>query len=119
MLCAVNRSCLSFRLSVSLLALVVAAIQLGDRLGLVVAPILTGSDTSMQQYESFRAHAERDGHHNLVVLGNSIARQSVNIRRLRRELEPRLGRTIAGYHFAAGGDLRFAESVDQTIERQS
>ena len=89
----------SIVLSAAIVALVVAIAQLAD----LRAPILTGSDKSMQQYESFRLHVERDGHHELVVFGNSIARQSVNIQQLQRQVEPVLGRPLVAYNFAAGG----------------
>ena len=99
----VDRPGASIWVSLTLLASVVATVQVGDRLDLFAQPVLTGSDKSMEQYESFRAHVERDGHHDLVVLGNSIARQSLDIQQLQRELEPALGRRLVGYNFGAGG----------------
>lgn len=99
MLVPVSGAFASVALSVSLFVMALAVAQFGDFAG----PVLTGSDRSMQQYESFRLHVERDGHHELVVLGNSIARHSVNIRQLQHDLEPVLGRKLAAYNFAAGG----------------
>lgn len=65
--------------------------------------VLTGSSQSMWQYESFRAHVERDGPHDFIILGNSFARQGVVTRQLDTELQARLGRPVRGYNFASGG----------------
>jgi hypothetical protein len=81
------------------LVLLGVAVQHAD----FTAPILTGSNQSMDQYESFRAHLERDGAHDLVVFGNSVARQGVDIRLLREELEQRLGAPFLAFNFGAGG----------------
>jgi hypothetical protein len=107
MFSAVNSSCASTLVSVSVFVLVVAVAQFGK----FATPILTGSDKSMQQYDSFRIHVERNGHHELVILGNSSARRGVNIRQLQRELTPVLGRTLTAYNFASGGTP--AAALDQ------
>jgi hypothetical protein len=83
--------------------------------------VLTGSSQSMWQYESFRAHVDRDGPHDFIVLGNSFARQGVRTRLLDAELQAGLGRPVRGYNFASGGvsapmlplQTRLAYGIDQ------
>jgi hypothetical protein len=104
-------------MTAALLALMAAAAQLGD----FTPTILTGSDRSMDQYESFRIHVQRDGPHDLIVFGNSVARQAVDTPRLRRLLAEEFGRPVLAYNFGAGGTMppmlpyivKLAYGVDQ------
>lgn len=77
----------------------IAIAQLGD----FTQPILTGSRRLMFQYEALRAHVERDGPNDVVVIGSSVARQSVASDWLRRHLEYADGRPIRAFNFASAG----------------
>jgi hypothetical protein len=89
----------SILLTLSSLVVIVLVAQVSGR----TPPVLTGSDKSMEQYEAFRANVERDGPHDLIVLGNSIARQSIDPRQLQRALSDARGNAVKAYNFAAGG----------------
>ncbi len=90
-------------LSLSLSALLLLAMVTFTNLAGFSQPVLTGSDQLMTQYESFRVHVARDGHYDLAILGNSVARKGVDIAVLLAELgEPR-GAPLRAYNFAAGG----------------
>lgn len=66
-------------------------------------PVLTGNDHWADQYESFRAHVTRDGPHELLILGNSVARQGVRVRLMSSALGDRFGVVVQAYNFGAGG----------------
>ena len=66
-------------------------------------PVLTGSDRLMTQYESLRAHVARGERHDLIVFGNSVARQSVDVVALQERLAEELGRPFSAFNFGAGG----------------
>ena len=95
----VERSGAALVFAFLLLGLAAAAVQVAKP----QLPVLTGSDKSMDQYESWRLHVERDGHHDLIVFGNSVARQSVDVGLLEARAGKRLGRHLIGYNFGAGG----------------
>jgi hypothetical protein len=65
--------------------------------------ILTGYKGSMFQYESLRAHVARDAGLDLVVIGDSFARQSVDMPLLIEALGERGRPGLRGYNVAAGG----------------
>jgi hypothetical protein len=89
--------------SLLLVSALLASVVVFTQVGSFVPPILTGSDKSMEQYESLRIHVERDGPLDAIVIGNSSARQGVITRRLIAELEEELGQPVRAYNFSAGG----------------
>jgi hypothetical protein len=101
-------------------ALLLAA-GLAVQWGGVEAPILTGSDHSMTQYEMLRASVAVEGTNDLVVFGNSVARQGVQPALLRRWLRHSDGRPLRAFNFAAGGsaasDLPFLADLLFGVDR--
>jgi hypothetical protein len=65
--------------------------------------ILTGSDTSMTQYQSFRANVAQDGPHDLILFGSSTAQQGIDTLVLKSRLQDKLGEPIVAFNFGAGG----------------
>lgn len=90
----------SLSLAVVLLFVCIGVAQWGS----FTQPVLTGADRIMDQYESFRAHVARDGHHDLVVFGTSVARQGVNVSQLQDRMARDRGRPVLAYNFGSGGN---------------
>ena len=61
------------RRSLAATGALLVALVVGVQGAALPRPVLTGSDRSMEQYETFRANVARDGHHDLLVLGNFLA----------------------------------------------
>ncbi len=70
---------------------------------LIRPTILTGSNKLMTQYESFRAHVENEGSFDVIVFGNSVARQGIEPLQLGARLSERFGKPIRVYNFGTGG----------------
>ena len=78
-----------------LLVAAAAGVQLADP----IPPILTGNDQSQEQYESFRAHVEQEGPYDVIVFGNSMARQAI----ISASLMTNLGPDLRVFNYASGG----------------
>lgn len=95
----------NFRSGVALAALLLSlssALVVAQLLPLQL-PVLTGSDRSMQQYDSLRAYAETREHLDWVAIGSSFVRQGVNPKQVDEVLTLRTERHTTGYNFGSGG----------------
>jgi hypothetical protein len=102
------------RLTLLWAAALLSALFLGVQVAALQRPVLTGSDQSMAKYDSFRAHVREDGHHDLIIFGNSTAHRGVDVPQLKPRLQDKRGAPVVAYNFGAGGTS--AETLPFMIE---